>query len=144
MTQSSKETKAVALTYDGNKAPVVSASGSSELAEEILKIAREHEVPIYENEQLVETLAMLEVGDEIPELLYRTIAEIIAFVYLLKGKMPAGYSTTKEKAPNEAPENSHQTEENNKIGIGTTMKSLPHEPVKRLPGPQNDSEQTTD
>lgn len=81
--------KAIALTYDGEKAPFVSASGDAELAEEILRIAREHEIPIYENKQLVETLAMLEVGDEIPELLYRTIAEIIAFVYRLKGKTPA-------------------------------------------------------
>lgn len=84
-------TKAVALTYDGQHAPVVSASGASELAEEILRIAREHEVPIYENPELVEILARLEVGDEIPELLYRAIAEIIAFVYMLKGKTPAGF-----------------------------------------------------
>ncbi|PIE42649.1 MAG: flagellar biosynthesis protein FlhB, partial [Gammaproteobacteria bacterium] len=69
MSETSKPTKAVALTYDGVKAPFVSASACSELAEEILQIAREHEVPVYENEQLVETLAMLGVGDEIPELL---------------------------------------------------------------------------
>ncbi len=85
-------TQAVALSYDGKKAPIVSASGHSELAEEILKLAREHEVPIYENADLVDILARLEVGDEIPELLYRTIAEIIAFVYMLKGKTPAGYN----------------------------------------------------
>lgn len=84
--------QAVALTYDGKSAPFVSASGGSELAEEIIRIAREHEVPIYENPQLVEILARLEVGDEIPELLYRTIAEIIAFVYMLKGKTPEGFN----------------------------------------------------
>lgn len=81
-------TQAVALTYDGKSAPFVSASGGADLAEEILRIAREHEVPIYENPDLVDILARLEVGDEIPELLYRTIAEIIAFVYMLKGKVP--------------------------------------------------------
>ncbi|MEE2730478.1 MAG: EscU/YscU/HrcU family type III secretion system export apparatus switch protein [Pseudomonadota bacterium] len=85
--------QAVALTYDGKSAPFISASGGSELAEEIIRIAREHEVPIYENPQLVDILARLEVGDEIPELLYRTIAEIIAFVYMLKGKTPAGFDT---------------------------------------------------
>ncbi|MCG8670946.1 MAG: EscU/YscU/HrcU family type III secretion system export apparatus switch protein [Pseudomonadales bacterium] len=110
-----KPTKAVALTYDGEKAPFVSASASSELAEEILEIAREHEVPIYENEQLVETLALLEVGDEIPELLYRTIAEIIAFVYILKGKAPGGW------APEDQSQN--KTEENNITSIGTTKLS---------------------
>lgn len=84
-------TKAVALTYDGSHAPVVSATGESALAEEILRIAREHDVPIYENSDLVDILARLELGSEIPELLYRAIAEIIAFVYMLKGKTPAGH-----------------------------------------------------
>ena len=84
-------TKAVALSYDGKSAPVVSASGASSLAEEILRIAREYDVPIYENPELVDILARLEVGDEIPELLYRAIAEIIAFVYMLKGKAPEDF-----------------------------------------------------
>ena len=84
----SKPPKAVALTYDGEHAPIISASGLSDLAEEIIALAKEHEVPIYENPDLVEILARLEVGEEIPEILYRTIAEIIAFVYLLKGKTP--------------------------------------------------------
>ena len=92
-------TRAVALTYDGQHAPVVSASGASELEEEILRIAREHEVPIYENAELVDILARLEVGDEIPELLYRAIAEIIAFVYMLKGKTPAGFGQKKAAVP---------------------------------------------
>lgn len=109
MSDANNTTKAVALTYDGDRAPFVSASATSELAEEILQIAREHDVPIYENEKLVETLAMLEVGDEIPELLYRTIAEIIAFVYVLKGKAPSGW----------APNQGDQTEENNNSSIGT-------------------------
>ena len=91
--------KAVALTYDGKRAPVVGASGTSELAEEILRIAREHEVPIYENPELVDILARLEVGDEIPELLYRAIAEIIAFVYMLKGKTPAGFKSRTNDVP---------------------------------------------
>ncbi len=83
--------KAVALTYDGSRAPFVSASGDDELAAMIIRIAREHNVPIYENKSLVDILARLEVGSEIPELLYRTIAEIIAFVYMLKGKTPEGF-----------------------------------------------------
>lgn len=114
-------TKAVALTYDGERAPFVSAAGSSELAEEILRIAREHEIPIYENKQLVETLALLQVGDEIPELLYRTIAEIIAFVYMLKGRAPEGW----------APDQTHQTEENNNSKFGTM--NLEHQPFPANP-----------
>ncbi len=80
--------QAVALTYDGCHAPFVSATGNSDIAEEILRIAKEHEIPIYENPELVDVLSRLELGDEIPELLYRTIAEIISFVYLLKDKTP--------------------------------------------------------
>ena len=92
-------TQAVALTYDGKHAPFVSASGSASLAEEILAIAKEHDVPIYENSELVDILARLEVGEEIPELLYRTIAEIIAFVYMLKGKMPEDFESNTPALP---------------------------------------------
>ena len=64
--------------------------GDEELAEAILKIARECEVPIYENPELVRLLAKMELGDSIPQELYRTIAEIIAFAWNLKGKFPQG------------------------------------------------------
>jgi flagellar biosynthesis protein len=60
------------------------------LAEEILRIARDCEVPIYENAELVRLLARMELGDSIPQELYLTIAEIIAFAWNLKGKFPAG------------------------------------------------------
>jgi type III secretion system FlhB-like substrate exporter len=103
----------------------VSASASSELAEEILRIAREHEIPIYENKQLVETLSLLQVGDEIPELLYRTIAEIIAFVYMLKGKAPGGW----------APEEEHQSEKNNNSSIGTNNLEYHPAPDNHEPDP---------
>ncbi|WP_339082339.1 EscU/YscU/HrcU family type III secretion system export apparatus switch protein [Pseudomonas sp. TMP9] len=82
--------QAIALTYDGKSAPTLSAKGDAELAEAILAIAREYEVPIYENAELVSLLARLELGDAIPEQLYRCIAEIIAFAWYLKDKAPAG------------------------------------------------------
>ena len=82
--------QAIALSYDGQNAPVLSAKGDDELAEAILTIARVYEVPIYENAELVRLLARLELGDAIPEQLYRCIAEIIAFAWYLKGKAPAG------------------------------------------------------
>ncbi|HET8707122.1 MAG TPA: EscU/YscU/HrcU family type III secretion system export apparatus switch protein [Pseudomonadales bacterium] len=90
-----KENKAVALFYDGKTAPIVSAKGDSQVAQEIIRIARENNVPLYENEELVEVLARLELGDQIPEMLYRAIAEIIAFVYHLKGKVPNPPATGK-------------------------------------------------
>ncbi|AVX13617.1 EscU/YscU/HrcU family type III secretion system export apparatus switch protein [Stutzerimonas stutzeri] len=88
--------QAIALSYDGVNAPSLSAKGDDELAEAILAIAREHEVPIYENADLVKLLARLELGDEIPEALYRTIAEIIAFAWYLKGKYPPGFQTASD------------------------------------------------
>ena len=83
--------QAIALKYDGQQAPTLTAKGDDALAEAILKLARENEVPIYENAELVKLLARMELGESIPEELYRTIAEIIAFAWNLKGKFPAGH-----------------------------------------------------
>jgi flagellar biosynthesis protein len=52
-------------------------------------------VPIYENAELVKLLARMELGDSIPQELYLTIAEIIAFAWNLKGKFPAGHIRTR-------------------------------------------------
>ncbi|WP_342243507.1 EscU/YscU/HrcU family type III secretion system export apparatus switch protein [Pseudomonas sp. OTU5201] len=93
---SKKPRQAIALSYDGVSAPNLTAKGDDELAEAILAIAREYEVPIYENAELVRLLARLELGDAIPEALYRTIAEIIAFAWYLRGKCPAGFDADAE------------------------------------------------
>ncbi len=82
---------AVALKYDEETAPKVTAKGEGDLASEIIRIARESNVPLYENPELVGLLAKIELGDEIPETLYRVIAEIIAFAYYLQGKTPRGF-----------------------------------------------------
>lgn len=79
---------AVALKYDGKQAPTVAASGLDEVAEEIIRIAREHEVPLYENAELAGILARLDLDEEIPETLYRVIAEILAFAFHLQGRTP--------------------------------------------------------
>lgn len=82
---------AVALKYDGINAPKVTAKGSHELAQQIIELAQKHGVPLSENKELVTLLASLELGEEIPEVLYLAIAEVIAFAYILKGKVPKGY-----------------------------------------------------
>lgn len=79
---------AVALEYDGDNAPQVTAKGYGELAEQILEAARQAGVPLHEDRELVEILADIEVGDEIPENLYRAVAEVIAFAYIVRGKFP--------------------------------------------------------
>ena len=75
---------AVALYYDGKKAPTITARGEDDTARQIIELAVEHKVPIYENPDLVALLATLEIGDEIPEILYRAIAEIINFAYQVR------------------------------------------------------------
>lgn len=81
-------TLAVALHYDEKTAPVVTAKGDNELAQKIYEIARHHNVPIQENNELVKILSTIELGEQIPEMLYLAVAEIIAFAYYLQGKVP--------------------------------------------------------
>ncbi len=80
---------AVALSYDGHSAPKVRATGTDATAERIIQAAIEHNIPIYENPELVKVLATLKLGDEIPEILYRIIAELICFVYQLRAMSEA-------------------------------------------------------
>ncbi|MGH1485471.1 MAG: EscU/YscU/HrcU family type III secretion system export apparatus switch protein [Cellvibrionaceae bacterium] len=80
--------QAVALFYDGNQAPTVTAKGEGSTAEEIIAIARENNITLCENEPLLELLMTLELGDHIPESLYTAIAQIISFAYYLQGKEP--------------------------------------------------------
>jgi flagellar biosynthesis protein len=77
---------AVALKYDGQGAPRVSAKGSGKIAERILELAEEHGIPLQEDHELVELLSQIELGHEIPENLYLAAAEVIAFAYRLKEK----------------------------------------------------------
>tara|TARA_R110002020_G_scaffold78396_2_gene197175 strand:+ start:14812 stop:15099 length:288 start_codon:yes stop_codon:yes gene_type:complete len=92
-----KPREAIALVYDGDQAPTLTAKGEGDLAEQIIELAMAYEVPIYENAELASVLARLELGDQIPEALYRTIAEIIAFAWYLKGKAPAGFEPPEDQ-----------------------------------------------
>lgn len=81
--------KAVALRYDQDKdqAPRVVATGAGHLAERILEVAREHGVAVHEDPDLVEALGSLDLDMEIPESLYRAVAEVLAFVYQVNRRM---------------------------------------------------------
>ncbi|MCX8042528.1 MAG: flagellar biosynthesis protein FlhB [Desulfobacterota bacterium] len=75
---------AVALQYDRTRmeAPQVVAKGARLIAERIKQIAREHGVPIVENKPLAQSLyKMVDVGQTIPETLYKAVAEVLAYVY---------------------------------------------------------------
>lgn len=77
--------RAIALKYDVKKdrAPKIIASGRGRIAEDILKLAEEHEIPFYEDKTLTELLAKLHFDEEIPGDLYPVVAEVLAFVYQL-------------------------------------------------------------
>ena len=81
---------AVALKYDVDTmhAPRVIAKGQGLIAQHIREIAIEAGVPILERKPLARALyKMVEVGQEIPEQFYAAVAEILAYVYELSGKM---------------------------------------------------------
>ncbi len=80
--------KAVALNYDGEQAPKVVAVGEKLVAEEIIRIAEQHDIYIHEDPILVDVLSQLELNDHIPETLYLATAKIIAFAYMLQEKVP--------------------------------------------------------
>ena len=87
-------TLAVALHYDGKEAPHISAKGTGELAEQIIALAKEHGIPLHEDAALITLLSKLDLGDEIPQPLYMAVAEVIAFAYILSGKVPEGFEQT--------------------------------------------------
>ena len=91
MTNKAQTRIAVALEYDGETAPVVTAKGINEIADKIIDIAAEHGIPLQTNDGLVEILSEMDLGEEIPENLYRAIAEVIAFAYIVAGKFPKSY-----------------------------------------------------
>jgi len=84
----SETLRAIALQYDGENAPTVTATGEGAIAEEIIRVAKEHGVPLREDIMLAALLSDLELGEEIPPLLYRVIAEVIAYAYIVSGKIP--------------------------------------------------------
>jgi flagellar biosynthetic protein FlhB len=80
---------AIALRFDPAEmnAPQVVAKGADYLAARIRDIAREHGVPLVENQPLAQSLYRLaDPGDYIPVELYRAVAEVLAYVYRLKGR----------------------------------------------------------
>lgn len=83
---------AIALSYDGDNAPRVTAKGSDLLADQITRIAEANDVPLYPNRELATALVQVPLGDEVPEELYRAVAEVIAFAYIVAGKTPDGFT----------------------------------------------------
>lgn len=80
--------KAVAIVYDRSRAsaPQVVASGRGEVAARIIALAEEAGVMVRQDPDLLELLAKVPVGREIPMELYRAVAEVLSFVYQVNGR----------------------------------------------------------
>jgi len=81
--QAPKKREAVALKYDRAKdaAPRVTAKGKGIVAEAIMQKAKESGVTLMEDPDLVQLLGKVELGETIPEELYRAVAEVLSYVY---------------------------------------------------------------
>jgi flagellar biosynthesis protein len=80
-----KSLKAVAIKYELKKdrAPKIVATGKGTVAEKIIQIADEHNIPFFEDQTLTDLLSKLELDSDIPGELYTLVAEVLAFVYQL-------------------------------------------------------------
>jgi len=84
---------AVALKYDSSlmTAPKVVAKGAGEIAKRIRDLAEEHDIPVMEEQELARSLyASVEIDQEIPPALYQAVAEVLAYIYKLKGNVAYG------------------------------------------------------
>jgi flagellar biosynthesis protein len=90
MTSPALRRTAVALAYADPGVPRVVAKGHGEVAERIVQTARAAGVSVEENPALAEALSRVELDDEIPEALYRAVAQVILFVLRSTGQLGAG------------------------------------------------------
>lgn len=82
-TKSRQKRTAVGLKYQPklDNAPRVIAKGKGKVAEKIIEIAREHNIYIHNDPDLIEVLSQLDLNEEIPPELYVVVAELLSFVY---------------------------------------------------------------
>lgn len=94
--------KAAALKYDIEKdnAPKLTAKGKGDTASNIIKIAKENNIPIQKDEDLIELLSQIDIDKEIPGSMYKAVAEIFSFIYDLSNNKKNIDEKLKEKSLN--------------------------------------------
>lgn len=104
-TPDDSQKSAVALAYrETDAAPRVVAKGRGLIAEEIIARAREHGVYVHESAELVSLLMQVDLDERIPPLLYRAVAELLAWLYQMEKLRPAPASA-QESAPTDVSNN---------------------------------------
>lgn len=90
MNKKRKKTSAISIQYDqgGDRAPKVTAKGQGWVAEKIIAMAEKQNIPIKRDKDLIALLEKIDVGQEIPESLYKIVAELLAWVYHLNKEYP--------------------------------------------------------
>ena len=83
-----KNRSAVALHYSGRGAPRVVAKGGGLVAENIIKVAQAHGIPLDEDAALASALSRVDLNREIPRELYLAVAQVLAFAWDVAGKRP--------------------------------------------------------
>lgn len=84
-----KKSVAVSLKYalDTDDVPEITAAGRGKIAEKILQIAHEHNIPVREDGTLAEMLASIEIDSPIPSEAFMAVAEILSYVYQANGTL---------------------------------------------------------
>ena len=83
-----KEFSAVSLEYNENDtAPKITAKGKDKIAERILRIAEEAEIPVVNDSDLAAVLYKFDIGDYISEEIYDVVVDLFVFLYKLNGKL---------------------------------------------------------
>lgn len=78
---------AVALKYEKPRAPRVVASGRGPVAQAIIDTAQKNEIPIQQNPALAEALSKIEIDQEIPEALYKAVAQVLGYILRTAGHL---------------------------------------------------------
>lgn len=80
--------QAAALRYEPkrDRAPKLIAKGQSARAEKLIELARQHDIPIRQDKNLLQILSRLDLNEEIPPEVYQVVAEILAFIYRLSNR----------------------------------------------------------
>jgi len=86
--ENEKTKMAAAIRYDAARddAPRLTAKGQGHVAERIIELARQHDIPVRSDKALIQILSQLDIDRHIPPELYKAVAEILAFVYSAKEK----------------------------------------------------------
>lgn len=109
----SQISRAVALKYEGADLPQVVATGQNLVAQQIVARAEAAEVPLVEDPALAEALASLDIGDHIPDNLFRAVAEVLSYALYVSGKHEDVLNRarqTRDEAQNGKPKNDETQE----------------------------------